>query len=173
MGSSLVLWQSAYATFTASSAPVTATVSTGTVVLGDDDAEQTLFSLTGLKPGDSGERCIRVTSTGSVPATVRMYGTGRSNTNGLAGALTLRVRMGTGGSAASCTGFTSTATLHNGTLAGFGVEGFAAGVGGWNTTGTAAESRTYQLTWSLPTSAPLSVQNGAAGLTFVWEAQNR
>lgn len=170
LGSTLVVWQSAYASFTWSSAPTTARVSTGTVVLADDDAEQTLFAVAGLKPGASGERCIRVTSTGTAPATVKMYGTGRSNVNGLAGALTLTVRVG--GANASC-GSISSAPIYNGTLAGYTAEGFGAGLGAWNTTGTAAEARTYRLVWTLPTSAPLSVQGGSAGVTFVWEAQDR
>jgi hypothetical protein len=173
LGSSLVVWQSAYATFTASSAPVTARVSTGTVVLGDDDAERSLFTATGIKPGASGERCIRVTSSGSAPATVRMYGTGRSTGNGLATALGLTVQLGTGGSAASCAGFSRSATLHDGTLAGFTAEGFAAGLGGWPATGATPEHRTYRIRWSLPANAPLSVQNGSAAVTFVWEAQSR
>ncbi len=170
LGSSLVLWQTAYATFTASSAPVPATVSTGTVVLGDDDAEQTLFNLSGLKPGATGERCIRVTAGGSAPSTVRMYGTGRTNTNGLAGALALTVRVG--GATASCGSITSS-PIHNGTLASFTAGGFAAGLGSWAAPGGVAETRTYRLTWTLPASAPLSVQAGSAGVTFVWEAQTR
>ena len=173
VGSSLVVWQSAYATFAHSAAPVLATTTTGTLTLGADDAGATLFRASDLKPGDGGTRCIRVTANGTSPAVVRLYGTGRSNSAGLAEAMTLTVRMGTGGSASSCTGFTSAATIYTGSLAGFAAEGFAAGLGSWNAPGKVAAYRTYQLVWSLPSGAPLSAEGGATALTFVWEAQTR
>lgn len=173
VGSALVVWQSAYATFADSAAPVAATATTGTLTLGDDDAGGTLFAASDLKPGDSGTRCIRVTANGTAPATVRLYGTGRSNSAGLAEAMTLTVRMGTGGSASTCAGFTSGATVYTGTLAGFGAEGFAAGLGSWNAPGKVAAYRTYQLAWTLPSGAPLSAEGGSTALTFVWEAQTR
>jgi hypothetical protein len=171
--SALVVWQSAYATFADSAAPVPATMTTGTLTLGDDDTEQALFSVSGVKPGESGERCIRVTAGGTVPAKVRMYGTGRSSAKGLATSLTLTVQTSTGGSALSCNDFRRPEKVYTGTLAGFTAEGFAAGLGEWSTTGGAPESRSYRISWSLPAGAPLSVQGGSAGLTFVWEARTR
>ena len=173
LGSSLVVWQSAYATFVDSAAPFSATATTGTLTLGDDDAGSTLFTAGGLMPGDTGTRCIRVTANGTAPATVRLYGTGRSLTGGLAAALTLTVRIGTGGTATSCTGFTSSSTVYTGTLAGFTADGFATGLGSWQAPGKMATTRTYQLAWTLPTSAPLSAEGGSAAVSFVWEAQTR
>ena len=173
LGSSLVVWQSAYATFADSAAPVAATASTGTLTLTDDDAGSTLFAAADLKPGDTGTRCIRVTANGTSPATVRLYGTGRSSTEGLAAAMTLTVRLGTGGSSTSCNGFTNPSTVYTGTLAGFTAENHAAGLGSWSSPGKVATSRTYQLVWSLPTSAPLSAEGGTAAVSFVWEAQTR
>ncbi|SDF99546.1 Camelysin metallo-endopeptidase [Blastococcus aurantiacus] len=173
VGSSLVVWQSAYATFADSAGPVTATASTGTLTLGDDDAGSTLFGVSDIKPGDNGTRCIRVTANGTAPATVRMYGTGRSSSAGLAAAMTLTVHLGTGGSAASCNGFSSSALLHNGSLAAFTAEGFAAGLGSWTAPGRVATARTYRIAWSLPSSAPLSAEGGSAAVSFVWEAQTR
>ena len=173
LGSSLVVWQSAYATFADSAAPVAATASTGTLTLTDDDAGSTLFAAADLKPGDTGTRCIRVTANGTSPATVRLYGTGRSSTEGLAAAMTLTVRLGTGGSSTSCNGFTNPSTVYTGTLAGFTAENHAAGLGSWSSPGKVATTRTYQLVWSLPTSAPLSAEGGTAAVSFVWEAQTR
>ncbi len=171
-GSSLVVWQSAYATFADSAGPVAATASTGTLTLTDDDAGTTLFTVSDLKPGDTGTRCMRVTANGTSPADVRLYGTGRSGTAGLAAAMTLTVRLGTGGTP-TCNGFTSTSTVYTGTLAGFTAEGFATGLGSWSAPGRVATTRTYQLVWSLPTSAPLSAEGGTAAVSFVWEAQTR
>ena len=173
LGSSLVVWQSAYATFADSAAPFPATASTGTLTIGDDDAGSTLFAAADLKPGDTGTRCIRVTANGTAPASVRFYGTGRSSTAGLAAAMTLTVRLGTGGSASSCTGFTNATTIYTGTLAGFTAEGFAAGLGSWSAPGRVAATRTYQVVWALPASAPLSAEGGTAAVSFVWEAQTR
>lgn len=173
LGSSLVVWQSAYAGFSASSAPVTARVATGTLVLTDDDAASTLFTAANVKAGGTGTRCIQVTAGGSAPSTVRLYGTARSNTNNLAGALRLTVRVGTGGSTASCSGFVSAGTVYDGTLAGFTAAGFAAGLGSWNAPGGTPQNRTYHVTWTLPVDAPRSAQGGSAAVTFVWEARTR
>jgi hypothetical protein len=165
------VWQSAYATFSESAAKISTTVGTGTIGLSDDDASTTLFSVSRLKPGATGTRCIRVTSTGSAPSSVRLYGTGRSVTNGLDAALDLTVRLGSGGTTSSCTGFTSSATVYTGTLAGFTAGDFGTGLGTWTPSGT--QSRTYQFTYLLSSTAPSSAQGGTAALTLVWEAQTR
>src|SRR5690242_18162818 len=110
-GAALVLatalvWHTAYAAFTVSTYPFSSTFSTGTVTIGDDDGGTALFSLSGLKPGAAATRCLTVTSTGSVPAVVRLYGTGRSTTKSLTGSINLSILSGTGGTRASCNGFT-------------------------------------------------------------------
>src|SRR4051812_23266697 len=100
-----LVWQSAYAAFT-DSAPLPAlTLSTGNVAISDDDAGAVLFSAGGLRPGATQTRCITVTSTGSAPSLVRLYGTGRTTTRSLSSYLTLVISAGSGGSSASCVGF--------------------------------------------------------------------
>ena len=163
--------QSAYATFSESAVRIGTTVGTGTIALSDDDAESTMFSVSRLKPGATGARCIRVTSTGSAPSSVRLYGTGRSVTRGLDAALQLTVRLGSGGTTSNCNGFTSTSTVFSGTLAAFTAADFGTGLGSWTASGT--QARTYQVTYSLPPNAPTSAQGGSATVTFVWEAQTR
>jgi hypothetical protein len=168
-----VVWHSAYAGFvdvTASRAMPT--ISTGTLALTDDDAAVRMFTATGMKPGATAAKCIRVTSSGS-PATVRLYGTGRSTTNGLSAQLRLTVALGTGGSSSTCNGFTGSTVVYDGTVANFPTDSWAAGVGPWTTTGGTATARTYQITYTLPTAAPTTVQNGTATLTFVWEARTK
>src|SRR6058998_1719961 len=49
--------------------------SAGTVILSDDDSGSAMLSLANAKPGDSDTSCIVVTYTGSLAATVRLYGT--------------------------------------------------------------------------------------------------
>jgi hypothetical protein len=165
------VWRSAYAGFTDSTPTYTTTWSTGTVVLTDDDAGAALFTAAGLKPGAAQTRCVTVTSTGSAPAAVRLYGTGRSTSRSLSSYLTLTVTAGSGGSAASCAGFTPAAALYSGALAGF-PAGYGTGLGSWTTTGTAPEAITYQFTYVLSATAPATAQGGSAAIAFTWEAQN-
>jgi hypothetical protein len=166
-----LVWQSANATFSVSTYPFSSSWSTGTITIGDDDAGTAMFTRTGLKPGAAGTRCLTVTSTGNVPALVRLYGTGRSTTKSLTSYLNLSVLAGTGGGSASCSGFTPDSTVYTGTLAAFPTT-FGSGVGSWTTAGTSGETRTYQITYSVSSSAPTSVQTGTASVAFTWEAQS-
>lgn len=166
-----LVWHTAYAAFTVSTYPFSSSWSTGTVVIGDDDSGSALFSVSGLKPGAAATRCLTVTSTGNVPALVRLYGSGRSTTRSLTSYLNLSILAGTGGSRASCSGFTPSATVYTGTLAALPTT-FGSGVGPWTTAGTSGETRTYQITASLSSSAPTSAQSGTASVAFTWEAQS-
>ncbi|MCZ2849586.1 hypothetical protein [Modestobacter sp. VKM Ac-2978] len=177
-GTALVLaaalvWHGAYAGFsdTTVSRPLP-TVSTGTLTLTDDDSAVRMFTATGLRPRATATRCIAVAAAGS-PATVRLYGTGRSSTNGLAGQLDLTIAVGTGGGSGSCTGFQPSATAYTGTLAAFPTDGWTVGVGSWTSSGAAPTSRVYQIGYTLRASAPASTQNGTATLSLVWEARTR
>lgn len=167
-----LVWQSAYAAFTDSTPTYTTTWSTGTVALADDDAGAVMFSATGLRPGATQTRCITVTSSGSAPSVVRLYGTGKSSTRSLPSYLNITVAAGAGGSAASCAGFVPAATVYRGTLAAFPAT-YATGVGSWTTAGSPpAETTTYQITYGLSATAPTSAQGGTAQVAFTWEAQN-
>jgi hypothetical protein len=165
-----LVWQTAYATFSVTTYPFSTTFSTGTVAISDDDAGTALFSTTGLKPGAAATRCLTVTSTGSVPALVRLYGTGRSTTKSLSSYLNLTVLAGTGGGRSGCGAFTPESTVYTGTLAAFPTT-YGSGVTAWTTAGTSGETRTYQLTYSMSSSAPASVQTGSAAVAFTWQAQ--
>jgi hypothetical protein len=174
-GSALVLaaglvWHSSYAGFSDATAPWSVRVGTGTLSLTDDDTAVSMFTATGIKPGATGTRCIAVSSSGS-PAVVRLYGKDRASSNGLAAALTLTVSVGTGGSSNNCNGFAAAGAPFRSTLAGFPTGGWSAGIGQWATTGAAATTRVYQVTWSLPADAPNNVQAGTARMSFVWEAR--
>ncbi|GAB4081139.1 hypothetical protein GCM10028783_20870 [Modestobacter muralis] len=172
-----VVWQSASAGFTDSTAPLRATAGTATITLTDDDAEGKLFTVTGLRPGDStGPRCITVRSTNSTvgptarPSDVRMYATGLSSQRSLAGWLTVGVRIGTGGGYAGCTGFQSKAQVFSGHLTDFPADSWSNGRNSW-TAPAAGETRTYEITVTLDAATPTSAQGGSAGATFVWESR--
>ncbi|MFJ4221318.1 hypothetical protein [Curtobacterium luteum] len=177
VASGVVVSTASYSAFSATTVNPTSNWTAGTVALSDDDANTALFTVTGLKPGSTGTNCIAVTSTGSLPSTVKLYGTNAATTNALATNINLTVEQGTGGGFGSCTGFTPAATsgtLYTGTVGGFGSTStnFANGVGTWAPTGAASETRVYRFTYTVPTSAPNSVQGGTAALGFTWEAQN-
>lgn len=179
--SGLVVAQSSYSAYSATTVNPSSNWATGTVALTDDDANAAAFSASNLKPGATGSRCIVVSSTGSLPAVVKLYGTGAATTKALADNINLTVTQGTGGSFGSCTGFTalsSGSSVYAGTLADFGAAatGYSTGVGTWSTagvaSGAAAETRTYQLTYAVKADAPNSTQAGTAAIGFTWEAQN-
>lgn len=178
VASGLVVSQASYSAYSANTSNPTSSWASGTVALSDDDSSTALFSATNLKPGSAGEKCITVTSTGSLPASVKLYGTGAATTKALSSSLNLTITQGTGGSFGSCTGFTAAASgssVYSGTVAGFAsaATGYGTGLGGWTTTGgSAAESRTYKVSYSLAADAPDSTQGGTASLGLTWEAQN-
>jgi hypothetical protein len=165
-----VVWQAGHAAFTWTSLPATTALQTGTVAISDDDAGSAAFTVSGLRPGASATRCIAVTSTGSAPSAVRLYGTGRS-TNAPASALRFTVLVGTGGGTPGCGGFRATATVYSGTLAAFPANGFGTGVGEWTSAG-GSDTRTYQVTYSLPANASTGAQNGTATVGLTWEARS-
>jgi len=168
---SALVWQSSYAGFTDATTPLPLpSVTTGTVVLTDDDAEKTMFTVSGLRPGASGEQCITVTSRSSVPTGVRMYVTGRDTTRSLSSHLVLTVDSGTRRNSNGCS-IMSPSLVYAGTLAAMPTT-YAQGVGNWSTQGlTAGESRTYRVVYTLDPETPASAQGGSARTTFVWEAQ--
>jgi hypothetical protein len=174
--SAAVVWHASYAAFSASTDNPTSNWAAGTVALSDDDSNTALFSANNLRPGATGSRCIAVTSTGSLPATVKLYGTGAATTKALSSYLTLSVTQGSG-AGADCANFTplgSGASVYTGTVAGFAATatGFATGQGSWAPTGAGAETRVFQFSYTLAANTPDTAQGGTAALGFTWEAQN-
>lgn len=156
--------------------------SAGSVVLGDNDANAALLSLSNAKPGSSSTGCIKVTYTGSLAATVRLYA---SVTGSLAQYLTLTVTRGTDSapSFSSCTNFTADSTNYIGSGAGVVYSGllsafpttYAAGLvdptSGSPASWATSEAHSYKFVVSL------NDNNAAQGLSstasFTWEAQNQ
>lgn len=177
VASGVVVSTASYAAFSSTTVNPTNNWTAGSVALSDDDNNTALFTANNLKPGSTGANCITVTSTGSLPSAVKLYGTNVSTTKDLAANVNLTVEQGTGGGFGSCSGFTPAATggtLYSGTVAGFGAgsTNYATGVGTWAPTGTASESRVYRVTYTVSSTAPNTVQGGTAALGFTWEAQN-
>lgn len=175
--SAAVVWQASYSAFSASTGNPTSNWAAGSVALSDDDANTAMFTASNLKPGSTGNRCIAVTSTGSLPAAVKLYGTSAATTNALSSWITLSISQGTGGSFGSCTGFTplaSGSSVYSGTLASFAssATGYGNGVGTWTPTGSGSDTRVFQIGYTFDPAAPNSTEGGTASIGFTWEAQN-
>ncbi|QQD76173.1 hypothetical protein I8920_15500 [Curtobacterium sp. YC1] len=167
-----------YSAFSATTSDNANNWSMGSVALSNDATNGALFSASNLKPGATGTNCIAVTSSGSLPSAVKLYATDVHQTNALASYVTLQVKQGTGGGYGTCSGFTPSSgaegTLYNDSLATFATTrtNYATGIGTWKPTGDKADSRTYQITYTVSPDAPASLMGATASLGFTWEAQN-
>lgn len=177
-GAALV-WHSSYAAFSGSTRSSGNSWSTGSVALTDDDAGAARFQAANLVPGATDTRCIKVTATATVPGVVKGYALNAVRSGlGLEDHILISVNEGTGGSYASCTGFTSSASLITdmplSTLAGFG--DYAHGMGGW-AVNAGSQSRTYEVTWKFDTTGMTqsqldALQNAQTGIDIQWELQS-
>jgi hypothetical protein len=168
-------------TFTATTANPDNGFIAGTVTLSDNDLNTAMLGLSGAKPGDTDSSCIRVSYTGSLPSTVRLYGT--TTGTGLDSYLTLTVTRGTASAGFdNCTGFTADATnylgsgagvIYTGTLQAF-ADDYAAGLidptAGTPESWTTGETHDYKFVLTLVDND--SAQAKTATQTFTWEARN-
>jgi hypothetical protein len=186
MASGLLVWQSSYAAFNATTDNPANNWTAGSVILGDDDGGSTaMFNASALKPGSTAAKCIVVTSTGTVASAVKLYATGYTTSSDT---LTPFAEFGThinlsiqevsgGGTFASrsgeCSALTSTATDFSGTLAAFAATNhtYGTGVSSWAPTGSGTATKTFRVTYTLDSGTPNSAQLGTASAGFTWEAQ--
>lgn len=156
----------------------------GTVTIRDNDADGAVLSMANIKPADSQAGCIKVTYDGSLPASVRLYGT--TGGTGLDEFLTLKVTRGrftTTPSFNSCANFEADATdylgqgsgvIYAGTLRGF-ADDHASGIRDPHVdaaaTWTDGEAHVYRF------EVTLQDNDAAQGLTatqrFTWEARSK
>ncbi len=176
---SAVTWSNLNATATNPSNSFTA----GTVQIASNSGSSGVLSLTNAKPAAVSTGCIEVTYTGTLPATVKLYGTGGGT--GLNQYLNLVVTRGTFSgtpTAGSCTGFTADATnyiaqgagvIYSGTLSGWPASAASALVdptAGSPATWTTNNSHGYQLQATLESNAAGQGLTGSE--TFTFEADN-
>lgn len=182
-GCVVLVWQtsgSAFSTDTADSsrAELASSRSGGSLALSLDNASTARFTATNLKPGATGTRCLAITSSGRLPATVKMYGTEAATSRALASWITLTITQGSGSRSGRCAGFTPLPTgarLYSGTLARFArtATSYRSGLGTWAPTGAAPQTRVFRISYTLQAGTPNSAQAGTAAITFTWEAQQR
>jgi len=180
LASGLIISIGSYSAFKSTTTNPGSAWNAGSVVLADDDSDSALFAVNAIAPGYTGSNCITVSSTGTVPAEIRLYATNGTTTKALSTYLNVVVTQGDGGGFGSCTGFTplgSGSAVFTGTLATFisghgdYAHGVLLGANAWQVTGTnLPETRTYKIQWTVDAATPDSVQGGAAGLDFTWES---
>jgi hypothetical protein len=155
----------------------------GTVTIASNSSSSAVLSLTNAKPGAVSTGCIQVTYAGTLPATVKLYGTGGGT--GLNQYLSLVVTRGTFSStpaAGSCTGFTADTTnyisqgagvIYSGTLSNWPATAAAAQIDptaanpeSWAT----SEAHAYQFQVTLANNPAAQGLTGTE--TFTFEADN-
>jgi predicted ribosomally synthesized peptide with SipW-like signal peptide len=160
-----------YSAFTDTTTDAGNSFGSGTVKITDDDAGSAIFSVAGLVPSATVQKCINVTNAGTVPfANVALSGTASGL---LAPALNVVVDRGTGatgGSAGSCTGFSvAQAGIVTATLDAF--PSLAAPVNdatGWGVGAT----KSYRISVTLDSLAGNVLQGKLANLDLAWTASS-
>ncbi|GAB4079728.1 hypothetical protein GCU67_01915 [Modestobacter muralis] len=169
--SGVLTWSTSYAAFSARAENEGNSWTTGRVQLSTDRASA-LFQADELWPGASDSRCLTVTSDGSVPGEVRLYGAALTGPLLLTQNITLDVVQGTG-TAVDCSDFSAPAgaPVFSRTLAGYPTE-YSAGGSAWTLAGDVGEQRTYRVTYRVDPNAGNATQDSTATMTFVWEVRS-
>lgn len=168
------------AAFTASTRNSGSAWSTGNVTLADDDLGAAAFTVENIVPGQTGQKCIVVTSNSNVAGEVRAYTQNLIADRGLENQIFFDLEQGTGGSFNDCTGFTPIANtvpaLPLSTLSTQNRD-FATGGSSWDTTGTPGETQSYRGTWRFDTTGLTqeqvnALQGARVSIDLVWELQS-
>jgi hypothetical protein len=173
----LMVWQGSNAAFTSDTRNVGNSWELGRIGISDDDGGSTaMFSITNAVPMQTGEKCIAVTASTGVPSTIKFY-VGQLASDGLEPYIKLTIAQGTGGSFASCTGFTADQTEASQTLASLDTDhsSWATAILPWTT--SVGVTKTYKFNWVFDTSGLTEAEvNGlqakSASINFEWELQN-
>jgi hypothetical protein len=172
-----------WSAFSAQASNAGDTFAAGTVILSDNDAGAVMTTLARARPGDTSTGCTKITYSGSLPATLKLYSL---STGTLAPYVTIEVTRGTQSAATfpSCTGFTPDARDYYGLGAGVLYRGALSGVPSTYATGandpdaatglpetwTSGESHVYRFVVTLGTN--LAGRGLSATTAFTAEAHN-
>lgn len=168
---SFFTWRTSSALFTATTDNGPQSFTTGTVTLTDNDASGVMWSVTNLKPGDNDTKCIKVSYTGSLAASIKVYGSGLSATAGLEQWIKFTIDEGSSSSVVypSCTNFAGPTNIFNAAISSFGTN-FGTGSGSWAP--SAAAAKDYRIKYTVDPAIPNNFQNANLQITITWEAQN-
>jgi hypothetical protein len=167
----------AFSAFTATTENSGNQISSGTVAISQHSGATTLYNVSNQKPGDSTARCVRVSYTGSLASSVKLY-VSSGITNGTI--FNLKVERGSGmttlDGTMSCAGFTASSTAYDAALGSFpttygtGVDGKAAAAA-WAQNDSVDYRFTITQNDDTTANAHTSVTSSGAH-TFTWEAHN-
>jgi hypothetical protein len=171
LSSGYLVWFASEAAFRGTTTNPTNTWTAAQISMTDDDGGATLFSATALRPGSTGQKCIKVTYDGTITSgEVRIYSAAPSGT--LAPHINLTVEVGTVGTFATCGAFAPASTpINNVPLSTVGTKtGYITGYPtSWSP--PAGDFRVFRFTYTVSTSIPDSMQGAACALPFTWETQ--
>ena len=141
------------ATFTSTSGNTISAVTAGTLTQSNSKADQAIFNLTNMKPGDVLNGTLTLTNTGSLAADFSL--TEVSSSNGFSGSnLTLDI-----------VDTTANATVYSGTFGGL-VDGSKSALGTW----PAGAAHTFRFSVKLADAAPNADQGKTAGAVYAWDS---
>jgi hypothetical protein len=147
----------------------------GAIDLVDNDAGTYMYQVNNVQPGDSISRCIRVSYTGTLDSTVKLFMTTPIDTLGPYIDMSVDVGSQATSSFPNCTGFTSAANLYTGTLSGFqsahpdvagGLAYSPNGASPW----TDGDSVVYRVTLTLSNTARGPGEDFSGTHTYSWQA---
>jgi hypothetical protein len=172
--------QASNAAFTATTRNSGNNWSTGSVTLTDDDAGSARFQVSDMLPGQSDEKCLKVTAKSSVDGVVKGYAINPvPSVQGLENHIYITVENGTGGGFGSCTGFVSEGTVvPRVTLATvMAANSYANGFGNWSVSADVTATRTYKIAWHFDTTGLTQaqqdqLQGASVGADVQWELQS-
>ena len=147
----------------------------GAIDLTDNDGGTYMYQVNNVLPGSSIDRCIKVSYTGTLDSTVKVFMS--TPLDALAPYVDLVVEAGTQATSTfpDCTGFTPAATVFTGTLASFQTTHGAAasglayspnGAGPWRNN----DSVVYRVTLTLQNTARPAGADFSGTHTYTWQA---
>lgn len=141
-------------------------------LLDDNDSNHPLFDPDDVKPGWQSTRCIEISYDGNAnPTGINLKANSLTDVAGatsLADYLNVAVKRGDGSVSGSCIGFTNGVDVYSGTRT---LRSLSTGSGidtGWAPHGVT--SKAFQITVSLPSSAPQSLQGAKVRAELLWGA---
>lgn len=163
-----------FAAWTATTTNPNNTFQAGDIGIADNDSEQAMFTIANMEPGDTEQRCIRVTNTGTTAFdSVKFYADPASGD--LAYYLDTTIDRGTGAiTFPNCAGFSVVdAGIYDGYMVDMPTDPTSAitetgdPIAGW----APGASKVYRLTVTLPSDTPDDSAGDSVAFGLVWDAE--
>jgi hypothetical protein len=171
LSSGVMVWNASEAAFTATTANPTNSWTAGSVSLTDDDSGTAMFTATGLKPGSTATKCIKLTYGGNIASgDVKIYAAAPTGT--LGGYINMTVEVGSVGTFAACGAFVAASTpINNVLLSTIGTKtDYSTGYStGWSP--AVSDTKVFRFTYTLSAATPDAQQGATCTIPFTWETQ--